>query len=218
VRSAYDLLVDQTLRVVRLFHAAVRHRRPPAGLPARLRAGRARERWSVYARGGLAGHGPAELDDAAEAWRLVSFLNPISHGDSDEAVQRYRVEPYALAADVYTAKGHEGRGGWTWYTGSAGWMYQLLVGRLLGLAGTRGHAGDRAPLASGVDRVHRALSLPQHVSTTSACSNARPARARPRGSWWMASNQTDDLIHMVNDVANGTPWWKSGSPMTIGRT
>jgi cellobiose phosphorylase len=75
----------------------------------------------------------AESGDAAGAWRLLSFLNPIRHGDSAEAIGRYRVEPYVMAADVYTAEGHEGRGGWTWYTGSAGWMYQLLVERLLGL-------------------------------------------------------------------------------------
>jgi cellobiose phosphorylase len=75
----------------------------------------------------------ARLGNAQEAWRLFSMLNPIRHADSPEKALKYKVEPYVLAADVYSAKGHEGRGGWTWYTGSAGWMYRLLVEDLLGL-------------------------------------------------------------------------------------
>jgi cellobiose phosphorylase len=75
----------------------------------------------------------ARLGNAQEAWRLFSLLNPIRHADSPERASKYKVEPYVLAADVYSAKGHEGQGGWTWYTGSAGWMYRLLVEDLLGL-------------------------------------------------------------------------------------
>jgi cellobiose phosphorylase len=75
----------------------------------------------------------ARLGNAQEAWRLFSLLNPIRHSDSRTGASKYKVEPYVVAADVYSAKGHEGRGGWTWYTGSAGWMYRLLVEDLLGL-------------------------------------------------------------------------------------
>ena len=75
----------------------------------------------------------ARLREAGQAWRLFSFINPILHGDTPQHVARYKVEPYVVAADVYTAKGHEGRGGWSWYTGSAGWMYRLLLENLLGL-------------------------------------------------------------------------------------
>jgi cellobiose phosphorylase len=75
----------------------------------------------------------ARLGNAQEAWRLFSLLNPIRHADSPERASTYKVEPYVVAADVYGAKGHEGQGGWTWYTGSAGWMYRLLVEDLLGL-------------------------------------------------------------------------------------
>jgi len=75
----------------------------------------------------------AKLGKAQEAWRLFSLLNPIRHADSPERASTYKVEPYVVAADVYSAKGHEGRGGWTWYTGSAGWMYRLLVEDLRGL-------------------------------------------------------------------------------------
>ncbi len=75
----------------------------------------------------------ARLGNAQEAWRLFSIINPIRHADSPSGAATYKVEPYVVAADVYSARGHEGRGGWTWYTGSAGWMYRLLVEDLLGL-------------------------------------------------------------------------------------
>ncbi|HEX5354300.1 MAG TPA: cyclic beta 1-2 glucan synthetase, partial [Rhodanobacteraceae bacterium] len=70
---------------------------------------------------------------AEEAWRIAHMLNPLHHTGDDDALRRYRVEPYVIAADVYAAEGHVGRGGWSWYTGSAGWMYRLLVESLLGL-------------------------------------------------------------------------------------
>ncbi len=75
----------------------------------------------------------AALGRSGEAWDYLKMLNPILHSLTPEQAAVYKVEPYVMAADLYTAKGHEGRGGWTWYTGSAGWMYQLLVGDLLGL-------------------------------------------------------------------------------------
>jgi cellobiose phosphorylase len=61
------------------------------------------------------------------------MINPISHGKSAEDVAIYKAEPYVMAADVYGVHPHTGRGGWTWYTGSAGWMYQLIIESFLGL-------------------------------------------------------------------------------------
>ena len=61
------------------------------------------------------------------------MINPISHGATPAEISTYRVEPYVVAADVYGVDPHTGRGGWTWYTGSAGWMYRLIVESLLGL-------------------------------------------------------------------------------------
>jgi cyclic beta-1,2-glucan synthetase len=60
------------------------------------------------------------------------MINPISHSDTPEATNVYKVEPYVVAADIYTAKGHLGRGGWTWYTGSASWMYRIGLESILG--------------------------------------------------------------------------------------
>nr|WP_208619597.1 glucoamylase family protein [Xanthomonas populi] len=75
----------------------------------------------------------AHLGDSARAWQLAGMINPIHHARDAAGVQRYRAEPYVLAADVYAVAPHAGRGGWSWYTGSAGWMYRLLTESLLGL-------------------------------------------------------------------------------------
>ena len=78
----------------------------------------------------------AALGDAERAWELLALLNPIRHGSSAEEVATFKVEPYVVAGDVYAFAPHAGRGGWTWYTGSAGWMYQLIIESLLGLRRT----------------------------------------------------------------------------------
>ena len=75
----------------------------------------------------------AALGDSRRAWELTSMINPVNHGRTAEAAAIYKVEPYVVAADVYAVAPHTGRGGWTWYTGSAGWMYRLIVESLLGL-------------------------------------------------------------------------------------
>ena len=75
----------------------------------------------------------AELGNNEKVWDLWSMMNPISHGKSSESIAVYKVEPYVVAADVYARFPHCGRGGWTWYTGSAGWMYRLLTESLLGI-------------------------------------------------------------------------------------
>jgi cyclic beta-1,2-glucan synthetase len=75
----------------------------------------------------------ALLGDQERAWELVGLLNPINHATTPPAASVYKVEPYVIAADVYAVAPHTGRGGWTWYTGSAGWMYRLLIETLLGL-------------------------------------------------------------------------------------
>jgi cellobiose phosphorylase len=75
----------------------------------------------------------AALGDRRRAWELWAMINPVNHARSPEGVATYKVEPYVVAADVYALSPHTGRGGWTWYTGSAGWMYRLIVESLLGL-------------------------------------------------------------------------------------
>jgi cyclic beta-1,2-glucan synthetase len=75
----------------------------------------------------------AMLGEGDKAAALFSLLNPINHARTRADVHRYKVEPYVIAADVYAAKPHVGRGGWTWYTGSGGWMQRAGVESILGL-------------------------------------------------------------------------------------
>jgi cellobiose phosphorylase len=84
----------------------------------------------------------AGLGDAARAWELLGMINPLHHGQSPERTAVYKVEPYVVAADVYAVAPHTGRGGWTWYTGSAGWLYRLIMESLLGLRLTAGPQGS----------------------------------------------------------------------------
>ncbi|HLJ59115.1 MAG TPA: glucoamylase family protein [bacterium] len=75
----------------------------------------------------------AALGDGDKAAELFGMLNPINHAVSRATVQRYKVEPYVVAADVYSEPPHVGRGGWTWYTGSAGWLYRAAIEWMLGV-------------------------------------------------------------------------------------
>jgi cyclic beta-1,2-glucan synthetase len=74
----------------------------------------------------------AALGDGDKAGELFALLNPIKHASTRVGVHRYKVEPYVVAADIYAEPPHVGRGGWTWYTGSAGWMYRAGLEWLLG--------------------------------------------------------------------------------------
>ena len=76
----------------------------------------------------------AKLGDGDKAAELMAMLNPINHAHTWAAAQRYKVEPYVVCADVYSVPPHVGRGGWTWYTGSAGWMYRAGLESILGFS------------------------------------------------------------------------------------
>jgi Cellobiose phosphorylase len=91
----------------------------------------------------------AKLGDRERAWELMTIINPANHALTRQAAEIYKVEPYVVAADVYAASPHIGRGGWTWYTGSAGWMYRLILESLLGLR-------------LEVDELHLQPCLPAH--------------------------------------------------------
>jgi cyclic beta-1,2-glucan synthetase len=76
----------------------------------------------------------ALLGDGDRAAELFSLINPVNHASTRAAIHRYKVEPYVVCADVYSAPAHIGRGGWTWYTGSAAWMYRTAVEGILGIS------------------------------------------------------------------------------------
>ncbi|WP_307726908.1 GH36-type glycosyl hydrolase domain-containing protein [Massilia psychrophila] len=85
----------------------------------------------------------AKMGDGDKAWELLRMINPVNHSATPAGSALYKVEPYVVAADVYAVSPHIGRGGWSWYTGSSGWMYRLIVESLLGL----NLAGDQLTIA-----------------------------------------------------------------------
>ena len=127
-------------RLVRREHGLVQLLDPPfaasdlepgyiKGYPAGVR-----ENGGQYTHAAIwAAMGFAALGDRRRAWELATMINPVNHARNGQEAAVYKVEPYVVAADVYAVSPHVGRGGWTWYTGSAGWMYRLLTESLLGL-------------------------------------------------------------------------------------
>ncbi|RPJ05862.1 MAG: cyclic beta 1-2 glucan synthetase, partial [Spirochaetaceae bacterium] len=75
----------------------------------------------------------AMMGDTEKVKKLLSMINPVNHGSTREKIEIYKVEPYVMAADIYGSASHTGRGGWTWYTGSASWMYRLIIESVFGL-------------------------------------------------------------------------------------
>jgi cellobiose phosphorylase len=80
--------------------------------------------WTVWAY--------CHMGDGDKAWQLLRDIMPISHSRTDQEARIYKVEPYVMSADVYSEGQHVGRGGWSWYTGAAGWMYQVMLEGILG--------------------------------------------------------------------------------------
>jgi len=136
--SVWDLLVDHDAGLVRLFAPAFMNERPRLGYIEAYPPG-------VRENGGQYTHAAswvawafADLGDHDRAYALWSMLVPTGHTRDPEAVARYRVEPYVIAADIYAVAPHVGRGGWTWYTGAAGWVYRLAIEKILGISRVNG--------------------------------------------------------------------------------
>ena len=120
----------------------------------------------------------ALMGEGERAWELFGMLNPIHHGGTPEQIATYKVEPYVVAADVYTVAPHLGRGGWTWYTGSAGWMYRLLVETLLGvnLEGDQLRLTPRMPKAWTTYKIHyRYRQTVYHITITQLAADSTDA-------------------------------------------
>ncbi|MBA2320139.1 MAG: cyclic beta 1-2 glucan synthetase, partial [Deltaproteobacteria bacterium] len=142
-------LVDRQLRVIKLFDPPFDKSALEPGyikgyVPGVRENGGQYTHAAVWATMAFAAAGETE-----KAWELFDLVNPVRHGGDPAAIATYQVEPYVVAADVYTNPQHAGRGGWTWYTGSAGWMYRLILESLLGirLAVDRLHVEPRLPAA-----------------------------------------------------------------------
>ncbi|HEX7637202.1 MAG TPA: glucoamylase family protein [Burkholderiaceae bacterium] len=137
-------LVSPQQRIVRLLDPPFDGKGPNPGYIAGYVPG-VRENGGQYTHGAIwAAMAFAASGDARRAWDVVDMINPVNHARTPAEVATYKVEPYVMTADVYSVAPHTGRGGWSWYTGSAGWMYRLLVEAVLGLR--REHVDGRDTL------------------------------------------------------------------------
>jgi cyclic beta-1,2-glucan synthetase len=133
MESVYRELVHADKRLVQLLDPPFDTSQPAPGYIQGYVPG-VRENGGQYTHAAVwAGLAFAELADAERAWELFALLAPMHHGADAAAIATYKIEPYVVAGDVYDSRQHVGRGGWSWYTGSAGWMYQWVLESLLGL-------------------------------------------------------------------------------------
>jgi len=132
MESAQHFLADSRNHLVRLFTPAFDHSTPHPGYIMGYPPG-LRENGGQYTHGSLwMAMGWARLGDGDRAAGLLTMMNPIERARTPGDVERYCGEPYAVAADVSTTAGRMGRSGWTWYTGSAAWMYRIWIEEVLG--------------------------------------------------------------------------------------
>ena len=126
------LLVSGSDRLIRLFTPPFDHSEPHPGYIMGYPPG-LRENGGQYTHAAIwLAMAFARLGDGANCGLLLSLLNPVEQARDPIAVQRYAIEPYVIAADIYTAEGLVGRGGWSWYTGSAAWLYRVWIEEVLG--------------------------------------------------------------------------------------
>ncbi|WP_254446308.1 GH36-type glycosyl hydrolase domain-containing protein [Pantoea sp. CCBC3-3-1] len=131
--ALYERLVDRENGIIKLLTPPFDGAGPNPGYIRGYLPG-VRENGGQYTHGAIwAIMAFAQMGEAERAWSLFALINPVNHSLTASAVARYKVEPYVMAADIYAAEPHAGRGGWSWYTGSAGWAYQLIIGSLLGI-------------------------------------------------------------------------------------
>jgi cyclic beta-1,2-glucan synthetase len=138
--------------------------------------------------------------DGERAFALFQLLNPLERTRTPAGVATYRTEPYVVAADVYAAEGHVGRGGWTWYTGSASWMYRVALETILGFT----KRGDRLRLDPRVPAEWPEFRLEyRHGSSVYEVVVERPHAARAGAQEVMLDGRplAGEWIELVDDGA-----------------
>jgi cyclic beta-1,2-glucan synthetase len=139
MQAVEEHLIDDGARMIRLLTPAFDTCEHDPGYIKGYIPG-VRENGGQYTHGALwAVKATAQLGDTSRAAELLTMMSPVSHGSTPEQVAQYQTEPYVVAADVYGVGDLTGRGGWTWYTGSAGWMYRVAVEDVLGFHLEGGH-------------------------------------------------------------------------------
>jgi cyclic beta-1,2-glucan synthetase len=132
MRSVEKHLIRRDEKMVLLFTPPFDHSRPHPGYIMGYPPG-VRENGGQYTHAAIwVAMAYARMKDGNRAVEVMQMLNPIEHARNPMEYSKYRTEPYVVAADVYALESQPGRGGWTWYTGSAGWMYRVWLEEVLG--------------------------------------------------------------------------------------
>ena len=137
------------------------------------------------------------IGDGARAWEIATMINPINHARTRDSTATYMTEPYVVAADIHALAPHTGRGGWTWYTGSAGWMYRLLVESLLGLRveGDKLRLAPCLPVDWTTFRLHyRYRETVYHITVTQMTDGASGTHVSADGV-----EARDQVVSLVDD-------------------
>jgi len=157
-----EYLVRRKEKLVLLFTPPFEHSQPHPGYIMGYPPG-VRENGGQYTHGALwVAMAFARLGDGKRAVEILQMLNPIEHSRTPLDYAAYRTEPYAVAADVYSLESQMGRGGWTWYTGSAGWMYRVWLEEVLGFK----LRGDRLSIEPVLPNNWPGYSLTFHYGST----------------------------------------------------
>jgi cellobiose phosphorylase len=143
----------------------------------------------------------AALGDSDNAWELLRMINPVNHALDAQAVATYKVEPYVITADVYGVAPHTGRGGWSWYTGSAGWFYRLVLESLLGLRldGSRLYLAPCIPADWSEFKIHYRYRATVYHITVRQTLAGRTGLCGSTGVWVDGAEQHDGSIPLVDD-------------------
>lgn len=179
MRSLEGRLVDDKARLIMLLTPPFDHAPHDPGYIKGYLPG-VRENGAQYTHAALwAVLATAMRGDGDRAFELYQMINPLTHARTPAEVETYKVEPYVVAADVYTATGQLGRGGWTWYTGSASWMYRIGLESLLGFT----KRGDELSFAPRVPASWPEMSVEyRHGTATYAITVQQPALVGTNGA------------------------------------
>jgi cyclic beta-1,2-glucan synthetase len=142
----------------------------------------------------------ARQGDGERAAALLRMLNPVEHGRTPEDVERYKIEPYVVAADVYALEGQVGRGGWSWYTGSSGWMYRVWIEEVLGFK----LRGDHVTINPVLPGDWKEVSIRFRFRTACYSITVENPDAAGRGVLWIdvdGSRIPEDVIPLHDDGA-----------------
>ena len=140
----------------------------------------------------------ARLGQGRRSFELLDILNPIRHAQDPQGVERYKVEPYVVAGDVYSHPPHVGRGGWTWYTGSASWLYRTIVEAILGLH----RSGDRLVIDPRIPAEWPGFELVYRYRTATykiAVQNPQGVESGDTAVWVDDQPQQEAVIPLVDD-------------------